>query len=297
MYNTYTRSDRHTNPTSYRLLGLVLLLTGTFAITEIIGGYFAHSLALLEDAGHVASDAVNLGIATFASWMAVGPLSHKHSYGFGRAEVIAIWISSLLMILIAFIIIVEAMQRIWRPLSVHSIPVIIITIFGVLLHLVVAKVLSRSDRNLNIRTTLLHVIVDIVGTCTVLLSGIIIFFTQCSLIDPVLSIFVGILLIISSIRLWRESTIVLMEGVPAHLDIQKVAQTIMCFNGIRAMHDIHIWTLSSGIIVLSAHVNITDITSWDNILLGLKSVLKQQYQIDHITIQPEIYIEECTSCL
>ena len=293
---THTRGHHRTYPASHRLLKLAFLLTGAFTLVEIIGGYFAHSLALLEDATHIASDVVTLGIAVFTSWISVRPPSQKHSYGFGRAEVIATWTSSLFMIFIIFIIIVEAIQRIRRPLFVHSVPVIVITIFGILLNVLIASLLSHSEKTLNIRTILLHVVSDIVSTCTVLLSGIIIFFTQWSLIDSWLSIFIGTLLIISNIRLWRESMIVLMEGVPSHLNIQKVSQTITCFEGIKAVHDVHIWALSSGVTVLSAHVSIINITSWDNVLLGLKSTLKKQYQIDHITLQPEATIKECASC-
>ena len=297
--HTCTRDHHYVHPTSHRLLRFALLLTGTFVLIEIIGGYFANSLALLEDAGHIASDAMTLGIIAFTSWISVQPSSRKYSYGFGRAAVIATWTSSLFMFLIAFIVIIEAMKRIQHPLFVHSVPVIIITIFGILIDLVIISLLSRSEKTLNIRAILLHVVSDIVGTCAVLLSGIVIFFTQWSFIDSSLSVIVSILLIILSIRLWRKSIIILMEGVPTHLNIQKISQTITCFRGIQGIHDLHVWTLSpGGVTALSAHVNITDITSWDNILLGLKSTLKKQYHINHITLQPEIDVKECTTpCL
>ncbi|ABS77684.1 cation transporter [Coxiella burnetii] len=286
----------HKHHTSHRVLGWAILLTLGFALVEALGGYFAHSLALLGDAGHMASDAVALGIAAFASWIALRPPSHKHSYGFGRAEVIAAWASSLLMVIIALAVIVEAIKRIQQPSSVHSVPVMLIAVFGILLNVLLAGLISRSEKTLNIRAVLLHVVSDIVGTCAVLLSGIVIFFSHWALIDPLLSVLIGILIIISSVRLWRESMTVLMEGVPAHLNIKQVSQTMVRFEGVKAVHDVHIWTLSSGVTALSAHVNIKNITSWDDVLLGLKSTLKQQYDIDHITLQPEADIEECTPC-
>ncbi|WP_267256321.1 cation diffusion facilitator family transporter [Coxiella endosymbiont of Ornithodoros maritimus] len=287
----------HKHHTSHRVLGWAIILTLSFALIEALGGYFAHSLALLGDAGHMVSDAVALGIAAFASWIALRPPSHKHSYGFGRAEVIAAWASSLLMVIIALAVIVEAIRRIQQPSSsVHSALVMLIAIFGILLNVLLAGLISSSEKTLNIRAVLLHVVSDIVGTCAVLLSGIVIFFSHCTLIDPLFSVLIGILIIISSVRLWRESMTVLMEGVPAHLNIKQVCQTMVRFQGVKAVHDVHIWTLSSGVTALSAHVNIKNITSWDDVLLGLKLTLKQQYDIDHITLQPEADIEECTPC-
>ena len=289
----------HKNHTSHRVLGWAIILTLSFALTEALGGYFAHSLALLGDAGHMASDTAALGIAAFTSWIALRPPSHKHSYGFGRAEVIAAWTSSLSMVIIALAVIVEAIRRIQHQQpssSVHSVPVMLIAVFGILLNILLAGLISRSEKTLNIRAVFLHVASDIVGTCAVLLSGIVIFFSHWTLIDPLFSIFIGILIIISSVRLWRESMTVLMEGVPAHLNIKQVSQTMAHFEGVKAVHDVHIWTLSSDVTALSAHLNIKNITSWDDVLLGLKSTLKQQYNIDHITLQPEADIEECKPC-
>lgn len=291
----HEHSHHHSAP--HRLLGWAIVLTLCFATIEAIGGYLTHSLTLLGEAGHMASDAVAMGIAAFASWIALRPPSHRHSYGFGRAEVIAAWISSLLLFVIFVAVIVEAIERIRQPVYIHSIPVMVIAALGILLNLLIAKFLYRGGgESLNVRAALLHLISDIVGTCAVLLSGIVIFFSQWIVIDPLLSICIAILIAFSSIQLLRESMTVLMEAVPAHLNIKQVSHTIAYSKGVTSIHDIHIWTLSSGVIALSAHVAIKDPTAWDEVLLELKSVLKHKYHINHITLQPEVNIEECKPC-
>lgn len=291
----HEHSYHHSTP-HHRLLGWAIILTLSFSTIEAVGGYFAHSVALLGDAGHMASDAVAMGIAAFASWISLRPPSHRHSYGFGRAEVIAAWVSSLLLFTIFVAVIVEAIKRIHQPVNICSIPVMAIASLGILLNLLIAKFLSHGKKSLNIRATLLHLISDIIGTCATLLSGIIIFFSQWIIIDPLLSIVIAILIAFSSIQLLRESMTVLMEAVPAHLNIKQVSHTIAYSEGVTSIHDVHIWTLSSGVIALSAHVAIKDLTDWDEVLLELKSVLKRQYHIDHITLQPEVNIEECEPC-
>ena len=290
----HERNHHHSTP--HLLLGWAIVLTISFAVIEAIVGYFAHSLALLGDAGHMASDAVALGIAAFTTWIALRPPSHKHSYGFGRAEVIAAWVSSLLLFIISVAVIFEAIGRIRQPADVHSIPVMVIAALGILLNLLIAKFLSHERKSLTVRAVLLHLISDIVGTCAALLSGIIIFFSQWTVIDPLLSISIGILIAFSSMQLLRQSITVLMEAVPAHLNIKQVSYTIAHSEGVTSVHDVHIWTLSSGVIALSAHVTIKNPAAWDEVLLELKSVLKRQYHIDHITLQPEVDIEECDPC-
>lgn len=281
---------------SHKTLLLAILMTLSFAVIEVFGGVWSGSLVLLGDAGHVASDSLALAISAFAAWVALKPPSHKHSYGLGRAEVIAAWVSSVFMLMIALAIIVEAIRRFDKPLHIHGGPVIIIASIGLLLNLIIAWMLARHERTLNIRAILLHVLSDILGTFAVLISGAVIYFIHWTKIDPILSIVIGVLIIFSSLRLLRESITVLMEGVPAHLDLHEVWETMSQQTDVQAVHDLHIWTLSSGKTALSAHIDIKDLTKWDNVLLNLKSVLHEKYDIDHITLQPEIDVTKCEPC-
>lgn len=291
----HNHSHTHTN-SPHRALIIAILLTLGFAIIEALGGLWSGSLALLSDAGHVSSDSISLAISAFAAWIALKPPSHKHSYGYGRAEVIAAWLSSVAMLLIALVVIVEAIRRFHHPLHIQGGAVMGIACLGLLLNLSIAWLLARRERTLNLRAVLIHIFSDILGTFAVLISGVIIYFTQWTMIDPILSIVIGLLIIFSSFRLLRESMSVLMEGVPLHLDYKQILDAMAQENGVNAVHDLHIWTLSSGKTALSAHVDINDLARWDAVLLQLKSMLHKKYAIDHITLQPEVDITECEPC-
>lgn len=280
----------------HHVLMIAIVLILGFSVVEALSGWYAHSLALLGDAGHMASDALSLVIAAFAAWIALRPPSAKHSYGFGRAEIVAAWISSLLMIIISIAVIIEAINRINAPTIVHGGTVIIVAFSGLLLNLLVAWFLARGERTLNIRAALLHVMGDVLGSLAALISGAIIYFTGWFSIDPILSIFIGILILISSLRLLRESLLILMEGVPGHIELEDVADSIRQLEGVNDVHDLHIWTLSSGNVALSAHIDIRELSTWQTVLQELMAMLKEEYEIEHVTLQPEPEIIDCQPC-
>ncbi len=242
------------------------------------------------------SDGIALGIALFAGWLALKPPSHKHSYGLGRAEVVAAGFSSLIMLVIALAVIIAAVHRLHAPSHVHGGTVMIIALAGIIINVLVAWLLARGERTLNIRAALLHVMGDMLSAVAVLIAGAVIYFTQWMLIDPILSILVGILILFSSLSLIRDSLLILMEGVPGHIDLKKVSLQMQELQGIKAIHDLHIWTLSSGTIALSAHVDIHELSSWQTILTELRKFLKEKYRIEHVTLQPEPDIIDCQPC-
>ena len=295
-HSHHGHSHHHGHDASHKLLLISIAIIFAFAIVEVTTGYWAHSLALLGDAGHMGSDALSLGIAAFAAWIAKKPPSIKHSYGFGRAEVVAAWLSSLIMLLISVVIIAEAVSRLHNQAPVKSLPLMIVATTGLFVNLLVAWILSRGQRTLNIRAALLHVMGDVLGSIAALVAGAVIFYTGWFPIDPILSIFISILIMISSIRLLSESIQVLMEGVPANIHIEEVSARLESITGVHAIHDLHIWTLSSGILMLSAHVNIKEFSSWQLLLEELRNTIKTHYQIDHITLQPEPELIDCQPC-
>ncbi len=280
----------------HKILMVAIVLTFAFAIVEALGGWFANSLTLLGDAGHMGSDALALGIAAFAAWISLKPPSHKHSYGLGRAEVVAAWVSSLLMLIISLAVIIEAIERFNSPHTVKGIPVMIIAFIGLLVNIFIAWMLAKGERTLNIRAAMLHVLGDILGSVAALTSGAIIYFAGWYLIDPILSIFIGLLIMFSSLRLMRESLLVLMEGVPGHIEMEEVNGHMSAIDGVNSIHDLHIWNLSSGIIALSAHIDIHELHLWEDTLTKLKAVLKKRFKITHVTLQPELETENCQSC-
>lgn len=286
----------HGKNAPFKTLMLAIVITFGYAIVELLGGWLSGSLALLGDAGHMGSDALALIIAAFAAWMASKPPSAKHSYGLGRAEVVAAWISSLFLFVISIAVIVEAVRRLHTPEHVHGGPVMLIAFIGLLVNLLVAWVLSRGEQNINIRAALLHVLSDVLGSLAALISGAVIYFTGWLPIDPIISIIIGVLILISSIRILRESLLILMEGVPKNINLDKVSDALTAVDGVNAIHDLHIWTLSSGNIALSAHVNITEFSRWSSILQAVSEMLNHQFHINHITLQPEPEVYDCNPC-
>lgn len=290
----HKHSHAHAHPHRILIFAVILLLF--FAAFEAFGSWWTGSLALLGDAGHIASDAVALTIAAFAGWLALKPPSHKHSYGLGRAEVVAAWISSLAMLLISIMLIIAAIHRLRSPSHVAGGAVAFIALMGIIVNSFVAWLLARGERTLNVRAALLHVMGDIAGSVGVLIAGAVIHFTGWLLIDPILSIFIGILILISSLSLLRESLLILMESVPGHINFKDVNEEILSIAGVKNVHDLHIWTLSSGKIALSAHIDIHELSAWQMILTRLMQRLKEKYEIDHLTLQPEPDLIDCQPC-
>lgn len=298
-HHGHGHSHHHDNASSktYKTLLLAILLTFGFAVIEAFGGWWSKSLALLSDAGHMASDGFALVIASFAAWVAMKPPSKQHSYGFGRAEILAAWFSSLLLLAIAAFIIIEAVTRIHHPpVAINSLTVIWIAAIGIIVNLLVAWILSRSEKNLNTRAALMHVLSDLLASFAALISGAVIYATNWLMIDPILSILIGVIIMISSIRLLREAILILMEGVPAHINLNEVEESMQHVMGVSDIHDLHVWTLASGKVALSAHVNIHDLGQWKNVLADLKKELNSKFKIKHVTLQPEPEIIECQPC-
>lgn len=262
-------------------------LTLAFAMVEAIGGWWSGSLALLGDAGHMVTDATALGLAAVAAWLAKKPPSARHSFGLGRAEVVAALVNVLFMLAIVTGIVIAAIDRLRAPQPVMGGVVMVIAVCGLLINILVAFWLSRGEKTLNTRAALLHVFGDLLGSVATLIAGAVIWFTGWTPIDPILSLFICALILYGSLRLLRDALHVIMEGVPLGLDMHQVGRTMAEVRGVTSVHDLHIWTLSSGRIALSAHVVVPDFNDWEALLAALRDVLHRRYDIDHVTLQPE----------
>lgn len=286
----HKKADGHSHgDITQNVLIIALILAAVFAGVESVAGWWSGSLALLSDAGHMISDALALGLAAFANWVAKKPPSVQHSYGLGRAEILGAWISSLFVLLVAIFVVVEAIRRLHEPQAVSGGFVMIVAFLGLVVNLVIAWVLTHGEQSLNVRAAVLHVMGDLLGSVAALISGAVIYYTGWAPIDPILSIFISILIVVSSFRLLRESLLVLMEGVPQHIDINVVGKEMAQIDKVKSVHDLHIWTLSSGVIVLTAHVEIDEFHNWTKILEKLRNMLSDKYDIDHVTLQPETH--------
>lgn len=289
--HTHPHSDHDHAPTHVPSRGDGLLwavgLTFSFALAEGIGGWWAQSLALMGDAGHMVSDSTALALAAIATRIARRPPSMRHTYGLGRAEVVAALINSLFMMAVVTAIAYAAIERLRSPLPVHGGMVIAIALAGLLVNILVAWTLSKGDRTLNTRAALLHVIGDALASVAALIAGAVIYFTGWTPIDPILSLLICVLILFSALRLLREALHVIMEGVPPYLELREVGRAMAGIEGVKSVHDLHIWTLSSGYVVLSAHVVILRMEEWDDVLFAMERMLRERYGIEHVTLQPE----------
>ena len=296
-----TCSHHHHAPQNFTYKNMAfyaLIFTALFAGVEALFGLWSGSLALLSDAGHMTADTLSLMLAAFAAWFKRQPTTSKHTYGFARAEVIASWLSSILLLAVIVGISMEAIERFRTPHTIATKPVIIVAIIGLAINIITAWILNQGEKNLNTRAALLHVFGDLLGSVAVLASGIIIYFTNWTPIDPILSIFICILILISTINLLRESLQVLMEGVPNNIDSAEVEQTIKNINGVQTIHDLHIWNLTTGMPLLTVHVIVTDCNLWPKIIDDLRTVIQKDFGITHTTIQVETLNQTipCINC-
>jgi len=275
------------NVDSTKVLIISTVIAMSFAIIEVFGGWWANSLALLSDGGHMFADSLSLVLAAFAAWISKKPPSQQHTYGLDRAEVIGAWISSLMILGVGIAVIIEAIERFSTPTQVDARIVIVIGALGIIVNTLIAWILSRGEKNLNVRAAILHVLSDLLGSFAALITGVVIYATDWHTIDPILSIFISILILISSVGLIRESFKVLMEGVPAHIDSTVVRKRLALMDDVESVHDFHIWSLSSGRVAMSAHITITKLPVWERLLPNIRTMLHNEFNIDHITVQPE----------
>lgn len=264
-----------------------LALTLGFAGVEALAGWWSGSLALLSDAGHMLADSLALAAAAVAAVLARRAPSARHSYGLGRAEILAAFGNALVMIGLVAVIAAEAVQRLRQPVPVAGGAVMLVAFVGLLVNLAAAWVLSRERENLNVRAALLHVLGDLLGSVAALVSGAVILLSGWTPIDPLLSLLISALILVSAVRVLREALHALMEGVPLHLDAGEIRDTMTAVAGVAAVHNLHVWSLSATRIALSAHIEVEDLAAWPETLARLQRTLGEAYHIEHVTLQPE----------
>ena len=270
-----------------RVLLAAVVLTGGFAVVELIGGLWSGSLALLADAGHMATDAAALLFALAANVIARRPVSDRHSFGLARAEIIAAFVNALAMLAVVAWLFIEAIDRIRNPVAVQGGTVFVVAGIGLLVNLLVAWTLSRDRENVNTRSALIHVLGDLLGSVAAIAAGVVIYFGGPMITDPLLSMLVGGLILRSTINVLRETTHVLLDSVPAGIDYTRVGATLAAIDGIVSVHDLHVWSMVPGRSALSAHVLVEDIERWPVILHRARHLLRRDFGIDHVTLQPE----------
>ncbi len=277
----------HHGETKGRVLWLATGLTLAYAVVEAGVGWWAGSLALVADAGHMVNDAAALALAAVAAWLAQQPASARHSYGFGRAEFLAALVNSLALLILVTWLAVSAVQRLRNPQPVIGEAVSLAAAAGLAINIGVVWLLGRGEKNLNIRAALLHVLGDLLGSVAALLAGIVIAITGWTPIDPLLSLGIGALVLVSSLRLIGEALHGLMEGVPFTLAPEEVGRALANLPGVASVHDLHIWSVAPERIMLSAHLVVRDLRQWETVLDACHALLAERFAIQHVTLQPE----------
>jgi cobalt-zinc-cadmium efflux system protein len=263
-----------------------LLITGLFMIVEVVGGLITGSLALLADAGHMLTDVAALGLSAFAMWMAARPSTPEKSYGYHRAEILAAVTNAVVLLLLAIWILCEAYRRVFEPLHVLGVPMLLIGCVGLAVNIASIKLLAdESASSLNVRSAYLEVLSDAISSAGVILGGVTIWLTGWFLIDPFLSAGISVFIVWRTWALLTQAVHVLMEGVPTRLDAKEVGQAMAGVSGVKGIHDLHIWTITSGLDALSAHVVVPVGEDRDAVLDHLQQLLRDRYRIDHATLQ------------
>ena len=265
-----------------------LFFTLGFAVVEAVAGFWSGSLALLSDSGHMVTDSFALGLASLAAWLARKPPSKRYTYGLVRLEILAALVNSVLMLALIAYIVIEAVHRLTQPQPVMGGAVMVVAGIGLLVNMAVAWVLHRGVNNLNTRAAFIHVLGDMLGSVAALIAGTVIWQTGYTPIDPILSMVVALLILVSAWRLLWESLHVLLEAVPGHVNVETVAHDMAEIPGVQVVHDLHVWTLSSGQIALSAHMELASFDDWDRILRATRQRLDERHGIRHVTLQPEL---------
>lgn len=279
----------HSSPHRIDGLSLALAITLFFALVEALVGWSAHSLALVSDAIHMLTDSFSLGLAALAAWLARRPPSSAHTYGYGRVEVLAAFLNAVLMLAILCGIAWQAIVRIQVPQHVNGIWVSWTAAMGLLVNLGVAWVIAKkTSENINQRAALIHVMGDTLGSVAALGSGIVIAKTGWTLIDPISSLLICVLVFTSTINLLRDSIHTLMEGVPPGYSPEKLAAAMSQVANVASVHDLHVWTLGSDKVALSAHVVLKEPSIWTETLSALHKLLAEEFLVDHATLQPEV---------
>ncbi|MGB8882287.1 MAG: cation diffusion facilitator family transporter [Azonexus sp.] len=282
----HAHEHSHHHSAAGKALGIALILTLGFSVVELIAGWRAGSLALMADAGHMVTDGAALGLSAFAAWLASLPPSRRHTYGLGKAELLAALINALSMLVVVFFIGWEAWQRLQSPGLIDGATVGVVALIGLVINLAVAWILSRGEQNLNVRAALLHVMGDALGSVAAIVAGGVIYFTGWTPIDPLLSLLIGGLILSSSVRLLKEALHGTLDGVPAHIDLDDLGRRLAGVPGVREVHDLHVWPIGAERLALSAHVRLENLAGWPQILDELSEIAEHQ-GIEHVTFQPE----------
>lgn len=282
----------HARPLSSSALGWSLLIVFAFGLVEVAVGFLSGSLALVSDGVHMLTDSAALGIAWTARWVSRREAGPQMSFGYGRAEPLAAMLNAVFYLAVLVFIVVEAIGRLRAPAPIDVDIALPVAIAGMAVNAGVWRLLHGERHEHNVRGALLHVIGDFAGSAIAIAALATVWFTGWTLIDPILTLAICVLLLVATVRLLRDSGRVLMNAAPAGVDPARVEATLRATEGVRSVHDLHLWSLGDGRPALSAHVGIDDIAQWPRILAEIRVAMDEIHGIAHLTLQPEAVADE-----
>jgi cobalt-zinc-cadmium efflux system protein len=279
-------NHEHGRGADRRALAITFVLTAAFMVAEVVGGLLTGSLALLADAGHMLSDALSLGVALFAVWLAGRPSTPNRSFGYKRAEILAALFNGATLVAISVWIFIEVYNRFREPQEILGGWMLAVAALGLVVNVTGALILSRSGgESLNLQGALRHVVADILGSVGAIAAALVILATGWYYADPIISALIGLLVLGSSWKLLRDSTNVLLEGTPRGIDADDVGRSMAASEGVKEVHDLHIWTITSGFPALAAHVLVGHDEDCHARRRDLEKLLAREYGIEHTTLQ------------
>jgi cobalt-zinc-cadmium efflux system protein len=283
-----THAHQHSRARSRRALGLVLLLTATYMVVELVAGLLTGSLALLADAGHMLGDVGALGLALGAAWLASRPATPDRSFGFQRAEILAALVNGLVLVAIAIWIFVEAISRLNDPPEILGGWMLLVALVGLAVNVVAASILMRAaGESLNVQAALRHVFADLASSVGVAIAAIVILVTGWEQADPIAGMAIALLILASTWSILRDSVVILLEATPSGIDAREVGRRMAAAEGVVEVHDLHIWTITSGFPALSAHVLVARGDDCHARRLELEQMLAGEFGLEHTTLQVE----------
>ncbi|MGE6299074.1 cation diffusion facilitator family transporter [Guptibacillus hwajinpoensis] len=294
MGHNHSHDHGHTHSANKKALLISFILIATFMILEVVGGIITNSLALLSDAGHMLSDTVALCMSLLAFKLGEKKSDTEKTYGYKRFEILAAFLNGIALIAISFYILWESINRFIDPPDVASTGMLVIAAIGLIVNILVAWILMKGDtsENLNLRSAFLHVLGDLLGSIGAIIAALLIMFIGWNYADPIASAIVAILVLISGIRVTKDSFHVLMEGTPSNIDLQKVKKALVEIDGVHSIHDLHIWNITSDFPSFTCHLVVNEGVNRDQMLKIAGQKLHDQFELTHTTIQIECETSE-----
>jgi len=286
--------DRHSENRTGSPLKIALVIVLVIMVAEAIGGALSNSLALISDAGHMLTDALALGLSLFAINMARRPATRTKTYGYYRAEIMAALANGAILVLVSAYIFYESYQRFFHPSEVDAATMLLVAGIGLAANIIGIFLLRKeSHSSLNVKAAFWHIIGDTLSSVGVIIAGVIILVTGWYFADPIIAVIIACVILWGAFRIVKEAADILLESVPQHIRVEKVIDSVRGISGVKDLHDVHIWTITSGLYAISAHLDIEDrmVSNSTEIIKSVNELLSRDYNITHTTLQLE-----CDSC-